>query len=221
MAPIPTPSHAELDAALADYFFIAGIESSQVTDEKYQIVLSPTSPPPVDTTIEENEVLETDNEAASPRPKSSDASSTVESVANKRRSRMSYEARKSISSLLTSDSKTASNRSSATIKGVPPGIERASMSDVDFDTALRKFAVERDNFLDEIHFSAGTLPDLKKPKKSKAHRIFTNNPDEPNLLKSGVGSIRRRLSTMSSLKRQPSLMRQCMFLSSICLSIHC
>jgi hypothetical protein len=210
MAPIPKPAKPDLEAALADYFFIAGIESSQVTDEKYQIVLSPTSPPPVDTTIEENEVLETDNELAS-RPKSADASSTVESVANKRRSRMSNDARKSISSLLTSDSKTASNRSSATIKAVSPGIERASMTDADFDTALRKFAVERENFLDEIHFSAGTLPDLKKPKKSKAHRIFTNSPDEPNLIKSGVGSIRRRLSTMSSLKRQPSLMRQCMY----------
>jgi len=216
MAPIPSPSNSELEAALADYFFIAGIESSQITDEKYQALLSPTSPPPVETTIEENEVLDLETDAAAAaRPKSADASSTVDSVANKRRSRMSYEARKSISSLLTSDSNTASNRSSATIKGVPPGIDRASMSDADFDTALRKFAAERETFVDEMHFSAGTLPRLPKRKKSKAHRIFTNSTDEPNLLKSGVGSLRRKLSTMNSLKRQPSLMRQGMYKSKL------
>lgn len=201
MAPLMPINDTE--APLADYFFIAGIDSSQILDEKYQpssIGTTPTSPTPVDTTIQEHEVLETD----SPRPKSADGTINGDATANKRRSRLSYEARKSISSLLGSESKTASNRSSATIKGAP--IERMSMTEQDFDTALRKFAAERETFLEEIHFSAGTLPQLPKPKKSKTQRILS---DEAGILKNGVGSIRRRLSTMNSLKRQPSLMRQC------------
>jgi hypothetical protein len=191
------------ETPLAEYFFIAGIESSQVFDEKFQnSVVSPTSPPPVETTIEENEVLETDTAGC---PGSSDGPTNGESTTSKRRSRMSFEARKSISSLLGNESITASNRSSATIKFAPP--ERASMSDADFDSALRKFAFERETFLEEIHFSAGTLSQLPKPKRSKTQRIFGGG-DEPNIIKSSVGSIRRRLSTMNSLKRQPSLMRQ-------------
>jgi hypothetical protein len=199
MAPIT--SNNNLEIPLADYFFIAGIESSQVFDEKYQTSsVAPTSPTPVDATIEENEVLETDN-----RPKSADGLINGDSTAAKRRSRLSYEARKSISSLLGNDSKTASNRSSATIKA--PGMERASMTEADFDTALRKFAAERETFLEEIHFSAGTLPQIPKPKKSRTQRIFGGN-DEASVIKTSVGSIRRKLSTMNSLKRQPSLMRQ-------------
>jgi hypothetical protein len=200
----PMFSNNDRETPLAEYFFIAGIESSQVFDEKFQNnIVSPTSPPPVETTIEENEVLETDTAA---RPSSSDGQANGDSTGSKRRSRLSYEARKSISSLLGSDSANVSNRSSATIKVGPA--ERQSMSDVDFDTALRKFANERETFLEEIHFSAGTLSQMPKPKRSRTQRIFGGG-DEGNIIKSSVGSIRRRLSTMNSLKRQPSLMRQC------------
>jgi hypothetical protein len=198
MAPMVS---TETESPLADYFFIAGIESSQVFDERLQTnrAASP-GPAPVDTTIEENEVLETDTT----RPPSSDGSNRDTTA--KRRSRLSYEARKSISSLLGSESRSASNRSSATIKA--PQTERWSMSEEDFDSALRKFAAERENFLEEISFSAGALPQMNKPKKSKSQRI---NADESGGVKSGMGSIRRKLSTMNSLKRQPSLMRQCKF----------
>lgn len=190
----------ETESPLADYFFIAGLESSQVFDERLQTngATSP-GPAPVDTTIEEDEVLETDTPV---RPPSSDGSK--DSTAVKRRSRLSYEARKSISSLLGSGSGSASNRSSTTIKA--PQTERWSMSEEDFDSALRKFAAERENFLDEISFSAGALPQANKPKRSKTQRI---NADEAGGVKSGIGSLRRKLSTMNSLKRQPSLMRQC------------
>jgi hypothetical protein len=190
-------SSAESAPPLADYFFIAGIESSQVFDEKLQPNGLPTSPlPPVNTTIEEDEVLETD-------AKEPPADGPLDSASTKRRSRLSFEARKSISSLLGSESLTASNRSSATIKGLQG--EPGGLSEVDFDNALRKFASERENFLEEIHFSAGTVPQKTKPKKAKTQRIIS---DESSTVKSGVGSIRRRLSTMNSLKRQPSILRQ-------------
>jgi hypothetical protein len=201
MANGPTP---ELAPPLADYFFIAGIESTQIFDEKLYPNGLPTSPSPapVDTTIEENEVLETDINA---RPKSAEGVANIDSGSTKRRSRLSYEARKSISSLLGSESKTASNRSSATIKGIQGEGTANGLSEIDFDNALRKFASERENFLEEIHFSAGTLPQLSKPKRAKTQRIVN---EDPSAIKSGVGSIRRRLSTMNSLKRQPSLIRQ-------------
>jgi hypothetical protein len=212
MAPIV---NSDKEPPLADYFFITGIESTQIFDglpQKPQTngsgVTSPVNATTVETTIEENEVLETAD--ASPRPNTSDGQANGDSTAAKRRSRMSNEARKSISSLLTSDSKTTSNRSSAaTIKGTGGMIEGTTLNEVDFDNALRKFAAERETFLEEIHFSAGTLPPLTKPKKSKSKAHVIKGSEDLGGIKSGVGSIRRRISTMNSLKRQPSLMRQC------------
>jgi hypothetical protein len=155
----------------------------------------------VNTTIEEDEVLETDSK----EPNAADG--PLDSASTKRRSRLSFEARKSISSILGSESLTTSNRSSATIKGLngETNGESGGLNEVDFDNALRKFASERENFLEEIHFSAGTVPPKTKPKKAKTQRIIS---DESATIKSGVGSIRRRLSTMNSLKRQPSILRQ-------------
>jgi hypothetical protein len=192
---------ADYAAPLADFFFIAGIESSEVINEKLNTpIVSTATPAPVDTTIEENKVLETDTA----RPVSAEGPSS--DAATKRRSRLSYETRKSTSSLLGSESLTASNRSSATIKALQ--VEPTPLSDADFDTALRKFAAERESFLDEIHFSAGALPAMSKPRKSKVQKVVS---EENGGVRGSVGSIRRRLSNMNSLKRQPSLMRQCKY----------
>lgn len=201
---------AGLTMPLADYFFIAGIESSQITEEKVHTTgLASPPPEPVDETIEENEVLETDTSA---RPRSGEGLNGYESP-RRRSARFSWEARKSISSVLGSESKTSSNRSSATIRAVPSEaaeqVGGSGLSDADFDLALRKFASERDSFLEEIHFSAGMIPQPTKPKpRPKTQRIISDDNQSGGLI-TGVGSIRRRLSTMSSLKKQPSVMRQC------------
>jgi hypothetical protein len=207
MAP-PPPLAEAATMPLADYFFIAGMESSQIMDEKYQpIGIITPQPEPVDETIEENRVLEID---IGTRPKSQEGLNGIESP--RRSARFSYEARKSIISISGSESKITSNRSSVTIRQVPsdsvePG--NGSLWDLDFDKALRKFVSERDSFIEEIQFNAGTLPQLTRPKvRSKTQRI-NGDENQAGSLISGVGSIRRRLSTMSSLKRQPSLMRQC------------
>lgn len=213
-------------APLADYFFIAGIESSQIFDEKLAAALA-ASTAPVEDTIEEHSILDTTNNG---RPISSEGLNGVDTP--RRRSRLSYEARKSINSMLGSG--TASNRSSATIRAVnftepfssepkelqltdqggPVGpIGGSGLSDEDFDAALKKFANERDTFLEEIHFSAGTLPELNsKPKRSAKTQKIVN--EDGGGLRSSVGSLRRRISTMNSLKRQPSVMRQCKWCSS-------
>lgn len=211
MAPVSSADASSVP--LADYFFISGIESSQVYDERSQPsglngLSSPlASPPPVDVdeTIEEDRALETD----SIRPKSQEGLSNGEGT-KRRSARLSFEHRQSVGTIIGSDSKqSASNRSSATIKGIQVGA--SGLSEVDFENALRKFASERDTFLEEIQFSAGIAqqnrPTPTKP-RARPQRV-TQHEDGGGNLRSGVGSIRRRLSTMqSSLKRQSSMARQ-------------
>jgi hypothetical protein len=205
MAPVKPAKDDHSSMPLADYFFIAGIESTQIFDEKIQQA-SGLATPPCEDTIEEHSVLDTNLNG---RPKSSEGLNDPAL----RRQRHSYETRKSISSLLGPNSGTASNRSSATIKGVqlsdskPVQIGGSGLSEADFDHALRKFASERETFLEEIQFSAGTVPNLSKPKARPKTQKIVN--EDVGVVRSGVGSIRRRLSTMNSLKRQPSMMRQC------------
>ncbi|KAF2117689.1 dDENN domain-containing protein [Lophiotrema nucula] len=208
MAPISSADASS--APLADYFFICGIESSQVYDERAQPVglSSPlSSPPPVDVdeTIEEDRALETD----SIRPKSQEGLSNGDGTKRKS-ARLSFDHRNSISTIIGPDSKlTASNRSSATIKGIQqPG--EPGLSDADFEVALRKFASERDTFLEDLQFTAGVAQQNRptnatRPPRPRPQRV---QHEEVGNLRSGVGSIRRRLSTMSSLKRQPSTARQ-------------
>ncbi|KAF2399058.1 DENN-domain-containing protein [Trichodelitschia bisporula] len=188
---------------LADYFFITGIESTQIFDEKAAPV-GVAAPPTLDTTIEENRELET---APNGRPTSYETYDSLGlGLEPRRASGLSFEARKSISSMLSSESHTASNRSSATtIKGFPMA-GSTGLSEADFDKALRKFAAERDTFIEEIQFSAGVVPQPPKPKaRAKAQKIVA---EDVGGMRSAVGSVRRRLSTMNSLKRQPNpLMR--------------
>ncbi|KAK7179179.1 hypothetical protein DPSP01_012080 [Paraphaeosphaeria sporulosa] len=213
----PAPAHSDVTPPLADYFFISGIESSQVYDERSQpkpsslsTIPSPglSSPPPldVDETIEEDRALETD----SIRPKSQDGLSLINGDSSRRSSgRLSSEHRKSTGTIVGSEPKpTASNRSSVTIKGMPLGV--AGLSDQDFENALRKFASERDTFLEEIQFSAGIAQQNRatpsKPARPRPQRIQQQQEDGVGNLRSGVGSIRRRISTMqSSLKRTSSV----------------
>jgi hypothetical protein len=195
-------------APLADHFFICGVESSQIYHEKY----AANNPPAVEDTIEEDSALETDN-SRPPTPGS------PPSEAAKRRSRYSFEARKSIGSIINTleIQPTASNRSSATIKASPP-VGGSGLDDDAFEEALKKFASERDSFLDDIHVSAGVVqstPPANRPQtqntsrrpRPKTLRITSDESATSGTgLKSGVGSIRRRLSTMNSMKRQPSTM---------------
>ncbi len=192
MAPIIANPFVQSSAPLADYFFICGIESAQIFEERVPVANGPG--PQLDATIEEDRALETD---ATARPNSAAGLPNV---------RFSYEGRRSISSTIGLDPKgTASNRSSATIRAVQ--LDGSGLSDADFEVALRKFASERDSFLEEIHFTAGAVQIPPKP-RLKTQRIV-NEDLGPS--RSAVGSIRRRLSTMNSMKRQPSMVRQCEF----------
>ncbi|ORY03936.1 dDENN domain-containing protein [Clohesyomyces aquaticus] len=205
MAPVSSNADAS-SAPLADYFFISGIESSQVYDERNQPngLSSPLASPPVevDQTIEEDRALETD----AIRPTSSEGTPNGDG-AKRKSARLSFDQRQSTGSLINGSEpskQSASNRSSTTIKGVQLG--GSGLSDADFDQALRRFASERDTFLEDIQFTAGVAQANRPPRpRPKPQRI--QHEDVSNL-RSSVGSIRRRLSTMNSLKKQPSMARQ-------------
>ncbi|KAG9659503.1 DENN-domain-containing protein, partial [Aureobasidium melanogenum] len=126
------PTKESTSVPLADYFFISGIESTQIYDEREHAAASP---PPVDETIEEDIALETDS-ITSPRPSTPGSPNTDRTKRGS--SRYSWEARKSISSVISPGEfkPTPSNRSSATIKGLQT--ETPSLSDEDFEIALRK-----------------------------------------------------------------------------------
>jgi hypothetical protein len=211
----PANTSADVSPPLADYFFISGIESSQVYDERNHQptslnglsspLMTPTQPVDVDETIDEDRALETD----SLRPTSQDGLTNGEGTAKRGSARMSYDNRTSISTIIGPDAKqTVSNRSSATVKGLQVG--GSGLSDVDFENALRKFASERDTFLEEIQFTASAAQQSRStPTRLRQKPTRIQHEDGAGNLRSGVGSIRRRLSTMqSSLKRQPSMARQ-------------
>ncbi|PPJ55721.1 hypothetical protein CBER1_08301 [Cercospora berteroae] len=191
--------NGDTSAPLADYFFIAGIESAQVFDEKFAAV-APAAP--VEETIDED--LELAIEHASGRPTTPGSPNDTQ-----RRSRYSFEARKSVGSIInvTEERLPASNRSSTTIKAGTIG--GSGLSDDAFEEALKKFASERDSFLEDIHVAAGAVirdpPARAKVQRPKTVRI-TQDETPHTSLKSGVGSLRRRLSTMNSTKRASSVM---------------
>ncbi|KAI4758472.1 DENN-domain-containing protein [Aureobasidium sp. EXF-3400] len=198
------PTKESTSVPLADYFFISGIESTQIYDEREHAAASP---PPVDETIEEDIALETDS-VTSPRPSTPGSPNTDRTKRGS--SRYSWEARKSISSVISPGEfkPTPSNRSSATIKGLQS--ETPGLSDEDFEIALRKFASERENFLEEIQVQAGAVvPQTSRTPKPRPRTVrITSSEDAANnaaAQKGGIGGLRRRLSTMNSMKRQPSV----------------
>jgi hypothetical protein len=85
--------------------------------------------------------------------------------------------------------------------GVPP--------DFDFDKALLKFAAEREDFLDDLTFSAGariqSRPPMVNPRTEKLKAEDADQNGRKSPLRSIRGSIRRKMSfrDMSSVRKQP------------------
>ena len=167
-------------------------------------------PVPIEPTIEEEKIAEAEN-GVSDVPVQTPRKAKRSSY--QRLSNLSDEARLSISSLsLGTDKKgTDSNRSSVTIKGMQVNNTNGGpLTEVDFESALKKFATQRDSFLADLDLTAGAIvPNRTKP-RPKTQRITTE--DVPGT-RSGIGSIRRRISTrnMNSAKRQSSVKRQCKY----------
>lgn len=244
---------------LADYFWIAGIEhivyddglASQQSQQPQQLD---------DTIVEDGEGEATDSSVTT--PSRATARHSRQSSAN----RLSTASKSSLSSSLSGgesrvledvDGNTRSNRSSATIRPIPPpnfgsgnangntngttggttnGNTNGSTNgntngnnilglngfgggegigfdgfpaDFDFDKALLKFAAERENFLDDLSFSAGakiqSRPPMVNPRTEKLRAEDADLSGRKSPLKSIRGSIRRKMSfrDMSSVRKQP------------------
>ncbi|KAH6622893.1 AEX-3 domain-containing protein [Chaetomium tenue] len=217
---------------LADYFWIAGIEHVTYDDGS-----TPQQPQQLDDTIvEDGEGEDTDSSVAT--PSRATARHSRQSSAN----RLSTLSKLSLSpSILGGESRpledidgnTRSNRSSATIRPIPPpnfsgantnGNGFADLNGFgggagigfdgfpagfDFDEALLKFAAERENFLDDLSFTAGakihTRPPMVNPRADKLRAEDADASGRKSPLRSIGGSIRRKMSfrDMSSVRKQP------------------
>ncbi|KAL2836245.1 AEX-3 domain-containing protein [Aspergillus pseudoustus] len=199
---------------LADYFWIAGVDGSEVLDtfrklgDEYRISTAASPGPAVTDTIEED----ADAEAAlDPRPDGllSRNSSVIGPRASQQR--LSFRSENSD----PNGNGTHSNRSSMTIKGAaapsPRGSAFLGLEDFDFDKALFKFASERDSFLSDLSLSAGAITPQARPRsRLRTQKIVSEETQPSGLLRSGIGSVRRHMSfrDMNSMKRQPSVARQ-------------
>lgn len=218
MAPGATDTSSE---PLGLWFWIAGVDSEQLTwpstEPEQEASANGALPSPVASTIEEDTIEE--DQAAEAEVSGAIASPISPQPENRSSrnwpSKKSNDARLSIQSFATVEKNgTDSNRSSATIKGPQVNGSGTGLSDVDFERALRKFATERDSFLSDLTLSAGAVVQNRPKARPKTQRIV--NEDTAGL-KSGVGSIRRRISfrDINSMKRQPSVARQCGYFPSL------
>ncbi|CAK7267328.1 hypothetical protein SEPCBS57363_002534 [Sporothrix epigloea] len=211
---------------LADYFWIAGVDS--IT---YQDPLQPQQTQQIDETIDElgEPELETSrNSVASRTPNRHSRQSS-----GNRLSKLSLDKRFSIHTLEDLDDNTRSNRSSTTIKAPPQSLQTATSvssavtatqenssnggtsdtagpanrNDFDFDQMLVKFAVERENFLEDLSFSAGANLHSRPPMVSPRAEMIKAEESEPSGRRSPLrgikGSIRRKLSfrDMNSIRK--------------------
>lgn len=198
----------EPSAPLADYFWIAGIESIA-----YQDFPSSATPTQFDTIIAEDGEDEEDESNGilkrAARHSQQNASNRLSkaSVAN------------TVNTLDESDGNTISNRSSATIRAInlpaaaPNQDGLLSMADFDFDKALVKFAAERENFLDDLSFSAGAKTQARPPmvnprtERIKADENASGRLSPLKSIRGSIrGSIRRKISfkDMNSARKPPA-----------------
>ncbi|KAI0479330.1 dDENN domain-containing protein [Xylariaceae sp. FL0804] len=200
-------------APLADYFWIAGIDS--VSYDDYPVV--PSTPTAVDTIISEDGEPEDEEPDPVTAPATRNTARHSRQNSNNRLSKISVN--NSIHTLEEMDGNTRSNRSSATIKphavsGLP-GME-GQFGDFDFDKALVKFATERENFLDDLSFTAGAKTQSRPPMVNpRAERIRAEETPSGRLsplksIRGSIrGSIRRKISfrDMNSARKQPTAPR--------------
>lgn len=211
------PSTSVPEAApLADYFWIAGVDGSEVLDtyrrlgDDYRINGAASPGPAFTDAIQED----ADAEEEHMPPGTSRPSSTLFTGNSTGRRGSSQRL-----STLSRDSEghangTASNRSSMTVKGGSSPARGSTLfdGDFDFDQALVKFASERDTFLTDLSLSAGAITNNSRPRsRVRTQKIVAeDSPSQgSNLLRSGIGSVRRHMAfrDMNSMKRQPSIAR--------------
>lgn len=210
---------------LADYFWIAGVESVSYDDTPpIQSHNQIKEPQPESTIAEDGEPSSDGASATIGRSSSRLTARHSRQGSGSRLSKISLDNRFSMNTLEDIDvGTTASNRSSATIRPVnnsgaangtaPEGSGNGLLGDFDFDKALLKFAAEREDFLDDLTFTAGARVQSRAPMiNPRAERIRAEEAEPSGRrspLRSLRGSIRRRISfrDMNSSRKQPTTAR--------------
>lgn len=208
------PSSTSEGAPLADYFWIAGVDGTEILDtfqrlgEDYRAngAASP-GPALADTIQEDADAEEEHNPDGVSRPNSM-------LFAGGHRGSAQRLSTFSKTSEGTNGTGSNSNRSSMTVKGASSPLRASALfsEDFDFDSALFKFANERESFLTDLSLSAGAItPNTRPRSRVRTQKIVSEDAPSPggNLLRSGIGSVRRSFRDMNSMKRQPSIARQC------------
>ncbi|KPI43284.1 DENN domain-containing protein [Cyphellophora attinorum] len=213
---------------LADYFWIAGVDSQQLLDAykphrwSYEgpEALGVGSDLSAEAPIQEDVVAElaaTSSPLQSPR---TNGHGHKRKDSYQRLSDLSGEARSSIQSL--ENGTTHSRSSSMTIKAATTSITNGGgnsdkrmstvISDLDFENAMQKFTNDRESFFLDLNFSNNATTNKAKSRASRSRprtqKIVSQDVEPvPNGLSRHLGSVRRHLSVkdLSSSKRQPSM----------------
>lgn len=210
------PSTSALEGApLADHFWIAGVDGSEVLDtykrlgEEYRINgAAPPGPALADAIQEDADAEEEHNPEGASRPNSMLFTGATHRSSHQRLSTLSRDSEQTNGA--------SSNRSSVTVKDASSPMRGSAMfeGDFDFDHALLKFASERDTFLTDLSLSAGAItPNTRPRSRVRTQKIVSEDSPSPGgsgLLRSGIGSVRRHMAfrDMNSMRRQPSIARQ-------------
>ncbi|KAJ5714943.1 uncharacterized protein N7483_012124 [Penicillium malachiteum] len=207
---MPSPSSLE-GAPLADYFWIAGLDGSEVFEtykrlgDEYRINGAASPGPALTDAIQEDADAEEEDPDGTSRPASTLFMGNSRRASQQRLSTLSRDSGQTNGA--------SSNRSSVTVKGASSPLRASALfsEDFDFDQALIKFASERDTFLTDLNVSAGAITQNSRPRsRVRTQKIVSeDNQGSPGLLRSGIGSVRRHMAfrDMNSMKRQPSIAR--------------
>lgn len=210
---MPSSSTSE-GAPLADYFWIAGVDGTEILDtfqrlgEDYRANGAASPGPALADTIQEDADAEEEyNPDGISRPSSMLFTGPGHRGSTQRLSTLSKTSE-------GTNGGSNSNRSSMTVKGASSPLRASALfsEDFDFDSALFKFANERESFLTDLSLSAGAItPNTRPRSRVRTQKIVSDDSPSPsgNLLRSGIGSVRRSFRDMNSMKRQPSIARQC------------
>jgi hypothetical protein len=111
----------------------------------------------------------------------------------------------------------SSNSSNSTITESRPLTTATVRRDFDFDKALLKFAAERDSFLEDLSFSAGTVLPKREQIHPRAQKVLDRDEPmtpvqatTPNNRLEKTNSLRRRISLrdLTSMRRSPSVVNR-------------
>ncbi|KAJ5907905.1 hypothetical protein N7495_000587 [Penicillium taxi] len=204
-------------APLADYFWIAGVDGSEVFEtykrlgDDYRIINNANNipGPALADAIQEDADAEEEHDMLDGRPGSTIIKGPTRRASSQRLSTQSKDSDRT-------NGGNNSNRSSVTVKGGASSPLRSSAlfsEDFDFDSALLKFSSEREVFLTDLNVSAGVVTPTSRPRsRVRTQKIVAEDaPSQGSgLLRSGIGSVRRHMAfrDMNSMKRQPSIARQ-------------